>query len=148
MQIKFRNIAHLSQLSKEKFGLDLTSEINGLLQIYSVKKYGLLSTIEIFSTHHKIQTEVTNSNAAEGYDELLESLENEVQQEDFEIYQINILSENSGYIFFIDLTLTQLFGVLKMNKQRIDRNVELTEKNELRGTWTNRKFYLNGTALN
>lgn len=128
--------------------MDLTSEINGLVQIYSVAKHSLLSTIDVFRTHHKIQSEITNSEAVEGYDELLESLINEVQQQDFELYQINIVSENSGYIFFTDLNIRQLYGVLKMNKQRIDRNTELNEHNELRGTWTNRKFYLNGTGLN
>jgi len=148
MQIEFKNIEYLSKQSKEKFGMDLTSELKGLIQIYSVAKYGLLSTIDVFRTHHKIQNEITKSEAAEGYEMLLESLMNEIKEQDFELYQINIVTENSGYMFFTDLNLRQLYGILKMNKQRIDRNAELNDKNELRGTWTNRKFFLNGTELN
>jgi hypothetical protein len=148
MQIEFKNIEYLSKQSKEKFGMDLTSELKGLIQIYSVAKYGLLRTIDVFSTNHEIQNETTKSKAAEGYEMLLESLMNEIQEQDFELYQINIVTENSGYIFFTDLNLSQLYGILKMNKQRIDRNAELNDKNELRGTWTNRKFFLNGTELN
>lgn len=41
MQIEFKNIEYLRKLSKEKFGIDLTSELNGLVQINSVAKYGL-----------------------------------------------------------------------------------------------------------
>lgn len=148
MQIEFKNIEYLSNLLKEKFGIDLTSEIYGFVQIYSVTKHGLLSTIDVYSIHHKIQNETTNSEAVEGYNELLESLIKEVKQEDFELYQINIVSEKSGYILFTDLNIKELYGVLKMKKQNIDRNTELNEKNELRGTWTNRKFFLNGTKLN
>lgn len=145
--IRFEEIEYLSKLSKEKFGVDIVSEITGLIQVYSIERYSLLSTIGVMSTHFKIQKGVTKSDAVEGYEELLNALNNEIREQDFDVYQVNVVTENSGYMFFTDLDMKQLFGILKMNKQRVVRNVELTEKNELRGTWGGRKFFLNGIEL-
>lgn len=147
MEIQFENIEELSKLSKKIFGVDWVSEITGLVQIYSIEKYKLSETIVVFGTHFKIQKDVTKSTAVEGYEDLLSSLKKERDKCDFELFQVNIVTEKSGYLLFTDLCFNELFGILKMNKQRLDSKSELNEQNELRGTWTNRKFYLNGNKL-
>lgn len=148
MQFEFEKIERLVNLSKQQFDLDLTNEILGLIQVYSIEKYSLSSTISIFRTHCKIQNDITKSNAVEGYDVLLTNLEKEVKVSDPYIFQINIVTENKGYLFFTDLELKTLLGVLKMNKQKVDAKIELKENDQLRGYWTNRKFFLNGKELN
>lgn len=148
MEIQFENLEELSKLSKEKFGVDWSTEIAGLVQIYSIEKYSLSETVGVFGTHYKIQREVTKSNAVDGYEALLISLNKEIDNGDLELLQVNIVTEESGYLMFTDLSFNELFGVLKMNKQRLERKSELNEQNELKGTWTTRKFYLNGVELN
>jgi hypothetical protein len=127
MRIRFDQINQLSQLSKDKFGIDLTIEVNEFMQVYTIEKYSLSSTIDMFKTHYEIQKNVTKSNAVDGYEELLLALNNVISEKDCDVFQINIVTENSGYILFTDLQITELFGVLKMNRQRIDRKLELNE---------------------
>lgn len=148
MKIEFESIERLVNLSKQKFAVDLTNEILGLIQVYSIEKYSLSSTICVFRTHCKIQNDITKSNAVEGYDVLLMNLEKEVEISDPHIFQINIVTENKGYMFFTDLELKTLLGVLKMNKQKLDPKIELKENNQLCDSWTDKKFFLNTKELN
>jgi len=148
MKIEFEHLIVLADMIPAPLGLKISSELSGLIQVYSIEQFGLIESYSVFETHRKIQEEVTFSNAVNGYAALLDNLKVESEFADPQILQINVVTENKGYIFFTSLNYEKMYGVLSMNKQKLSKESELNSDGTLRGTWTNRQFYLNGQALN
>jgi hypothetical protein len=149
MQIEFNQIVELCNQTNENLRIPLKFEILEFIQIKTVEKYKISSTIGIFQTHQKIQNEITYSDAVEGYENLLERLTKEYKNEghDFEVFQIDIISEKSGYLLFSDINLKILYGILKFNKLKINRDIEINEDGKLKGKWLNSIFFLNGKEI-
>lgn len=136
-------VKRIIQQSNSQFKNEISKEFEGLIQIGPVSRYDVSGAISVYSITSDLLDK--ENPVAFGLEELLSNL-NKFDKEDISD-QFMIKGENSGYEVFADLSKPILHGILKLPQQNIKKSIELTENNQLRGTWTKVRFYLNNKEL-
>ena len=136
-------VLRIIECSNCQFKDEVLKELDGFIQIGIFERHTVASTISVFGIKRAFINK--EKPAAFGFEELLFNL-NKFEKED-DSDQFIIKGENSGYQIFADLSKQVLHGILKLPGQTINRKVELTWGNQLRGTWSGSRFYLSKNEL-
>jgi hypothetical protein len=137
-------VKEIVQQSDCQFKSEILMELEDFVQISPINRHKVSGAISVFGI--KADFIDKENPAAIGFEELLFNLKH-FDPDNFSD-QFLVKGGNSGYEIFADFSKPILHGVLKLPLQCIEKKIELTENNQLKGTWSDYRFYLNGTLLN